>query len=64
LRHKPFSEYSHNEGKNLLFYAADILLTTLSVGALMEWMGLLWSQGGFALGEAIYLTLEVAEALR
>lgn len=44
--------------------AAGILLTTLGIGALMGWMGLLWSQGGFAPGEAIYLTQEQAEALR
>ncbi|MEG3976528.1 hypothetical protein QT970_18175 [Microcoleus sp. herbarium8] len=64
MQFKCGTAYSHNEGKNLLLYAADILLTTLSVGDSMGWMGLLWSQGGFALGEAIYLTLEVAEALR
>ena len=31
-----------------LVVAAGILLTTLGVGALMEWMGLLWFQRGFA----------------
>ena len=44
--------------------AAGILLTTLGVGALMGWMGVLWSQGGFAPGEAVHLTQEQAEALR
>ncbi|MEG4009854.1 hypothetical protein QUA41_29215 [Microcoleus sp. Pol11C1] len=47
-----------------LVVAAGILLTTLSIGALMGWMGLLWSQGGFAPGEAVHLTQEQAEALR
>jgi len=36
----------------------------LGVGALMGWMGLLWSQRGFAVGEAVHLTQEQAEALR
>jgi hypothetical protein len=31
-----------------LMVAAGILLTMLGIGALMGWMGLLWSQGGFA----------------
>lgn len=47
-----------------LMVAAGILLTTLGVGALMGWMGVLWSQGGFAPGEALHLTQEQAEALR
>lgn len=47
-----------------LMVAAGILLTTLGVGALMGWMGVLWSQGGFAPGEGVYLTQEQAEALR
>ena len=47
-----------------LVVAAGILLTTLGVGALIGWMGLLWSQGGFASGEAVHLTQEQAEALR
>jgi hypothetical protein len=47
-----------------LVVAAGILLTTLGVGALMGWMGVLWSQGGFAPGEAVHLTQEQAEALR
>ncbi len=47
-----------------LVVAADILLTTLGIGALMGWMGLLWSQGGFAPGQAVHLTQEQAEALR
>ena len=47
-----------------LVVAAGILLTTLGIGALMGWMGLLWSQGGFAPGEAVHLTLEQAETLR
>ncbi|MFB2895134.1 DUF6753 family protein [Aerosakkonemataceae cyanobacterium BLCC-F50] len=47
-----------------LVVAAGVLLTTLGVGALMGWMGLLWSQGGFAPGEAVRLTQEQAEALR
>ena len=33
-----------------LVVAAGVLLTTLGVGALMGWMGLLWSQGGFRRG--------------
>jgi len=33
-----------------LVAAAGILLTTLSVGALMGFMNLLWSQGRFAPG--------------
>ena len=47
-----------------LVVAAGILLTTLGIGALMGWMGLLWSQGGFAPLEAVHLTQEQAEALR
>lgn len=47
-----------------LVVAAGVLLTTLSVGALMGSMGVLWSQGGFAPGEAVHLTQEQAEALR
>ncbi|MEG4576229.1 hypothetical protein QUA56_26695 [Microcoleus sp. N3A4] len=47
-----------------LVVAAGILLTTLGIGALMGWMGLLWSQGGFAPGKAVHLTQEQAEALR
>ena len=47
-----------------LVVAAGILLTTLGIGALMGWMGLLWSQGEFAPGEAVHLTQEQAEALR
>jgi hypothetical protein len=47
-----------------LMVAAGILLTTLGVGALMGWMGVLWSQGGFAPGEAVHLTQEQAEGLR
>jgi hypothetical protein len=47
-----------------LVVAAGILLTTLGIGALMGWMGLLWSQGGFAPGDAVHLTQEQAEALR
>nr|WP_242056983.1 DUF6753 family protein [Planktothrix sp. FACHB-1355] len=47
-----------------LVAAAGVLLTTLGVGALMGWMGMLWSQGGFAPGEAVHLTQEQAEALR
>jgi hypothetical protein len=47
-----------------LVVAAGILLTTLGIGALMGWMGLLWSQGGFAPGEPVHLTQEQAEALR
>lgn len=47
-----------------LVAAAGILLTTLGVGALMGWMGMLWSQGGFAPLEAVHLTQEQAEALR
>ncbi|MCF3609109.1 hypothetical protein L2E81_21990 [Planktothrix agardhii 1033] len=31
-----------------LMVAAGILLTTLGIGALMGWMGLVWLQGGFA----------------
>jgi hypothetical protein len=46
-----------------LVVAAGILLTTLGIGALMGWMGLLWSQGGFAPGEAVHFTHEQAEAL-
>ena len=47
-----------------LVVAAGIMLTTLGIGALMGWMGLLWSQGGFAPGEAVHLTQEQAAALR
>ncbi|MEG3926143.1 DUF6753 family protein [Microcoleus sp. T3_D1] len=47
-----------------LVVAAGILLTTLGIGALMGWMGLLGSQGGFAPGKAVHLTQEQAEALR
>lgn len=47
-----------------LVVAAGVLLTTLGVGALMGSMGVLWSQGGFAPGEAVHLTQEQAEALR
>ncbi|MEG3920817.1 hypothetical protein QUA07_17015 [Microcoleus sp. T3_A4] len=32
-----------------LVAAAGLLLTKLGIGALMGWMGLLWSQKGFAL---------------
>lgn len=46
-----------------LVVAAGILLVTLGVGALMEWMGLLWFQGGFAPLKAVRLTQEQAEAL-
>jgi hypothetical protein len=46
-----------------LVVAAGLLLTTLGIGALMGWMGLLWSQGGFAPGEPVHLTQEQAEAL-
>jgi len=34
-----------------LVAAAGILLTTLGVGVLMGWMGLLRSQEGFAVGD-------------
>jgi hypothetical protein len=47
-----------------LVVAAGVLLTTLGIGALMGWMGLLWSQEGFAPGELVHLTQEQAEALR
>ena len=47
-----------------LIPAAGILLVALGAGAVMGWMGLLWSQGGFAPGEAVSLTQEQAEALR
>lgn len=47
-----------------LVVAAGILFTTLGVGALMGWMGVLWSQGEFAPGEAVHLTQQQAEALR
>lgn len=47
-----------------LVVAAGILLTTLGVGALMGWMGVLRSQGGFAPGKAVHLTQEQAEAMR
>ncbi|MEG4301755.1 hypothetical protein QUB16_03460 [Microcoleus sp. D3_18a_C4] len=46
-----------------LVVVAGILLTTLYVGALMEWMGLLWLQRGFAPGKAVHFTHEQAEAL-
>ena len=46
-----------------LVVAAGILLTTLGVSALMEWMGLLRSQRGFALGNQ-FVDSEQAEALR
>nr|WP_293196094.1 MULTISPECIES: DUF6753 family protein [unclassified Microcoleus] len=36
----------------------------LSAGAVMGWMDLLWSQGGFAPGEPVHLTQEQADALR
>ncbi|WP_371115604.1 DUF6753 family protein [Microcoleus sp.] len=42
----------------------NILLTTLGIRGLIEWMSLLWSQGGCAPGEAVHLTQEQAEALR
>jgi hypothetical protein len=47
-----------------LVVATGILLTTLGIGALMGWMGLLWSQERFVLGEPIHLTQDQAEALR
>ena len=47
-----------------LIPAAGILLVALGAGAVMGWMGLLWSQGGFAPGEAVSLTQERAETLR
>jgi hypothetical protein len=47
-----------------LIPAAGILLVALGAGAVMGWMGLLWSQGGLAPGEAVSLTQEQAEALR
>ncbi len=47
-----------------LVVVAGILLTTLGIGALMGWRGLLWSQRGFAPGEAVHLTQEQAEVLR
>ena len=47
-----------------LIPAAGILLVALGAGAVMGWMGLLWSQGGFAPGEAVSLTQEQAETLR
>ena len=47
-----------------LIPAAGILLVALGVGALIGWMGLLWSQEGFAPGKAVHLTQEQAEALR
>ena len=47
-----------------LVVATGILLTTLGIGALMGWMGLVWLQGGFfAPEEAVHLTQEQAEAL-
>jgi hypothetical protein len=46
-----------------LVVAASILLTTLGIGALMGWMGLLWSQGGFSPGQPVHLTQEQVEAL-
>ena len=47
-----------------LAVAGGILLTTLGVGALIGWMGLLWSQGGVAAEEPVNLTQEQAEVLR
>ncbi len=47
-----------------LISAAGILLVALGAGAVMGWMGLLWSQGGLAPGEAVSLTQEQAETLR
>ncbi|MEG4202814.1 hypothetical protein QUA20_02635 [Microcoleus sp. Pol7_A1] len=47
-----------------LVVAAGILLTTLGIGALMGWIGLLWSQKGFAPGKTVHFTQEPAEALR
>ncbi|MEG4856422.1 hypothetical protein QUB75_01850 [Microcoleus sp. K1-B6] len=47
-----------------LIPAAGILLVALGAGAVMGWMGLLWSQGGFAPGEGVSLTQEQAETLR
>jgi hypothetical protein len=47
-----------------LVVATGILLTTLGIGALMGWMGLLWSQGVFTPLEAVHLTQEQALALR
>jgi hypothetical protein len=47
-----------------LIPAAGILLVALGAGAVMGWMGLLWSQGGLAPGEAVSLTQEQAETLR
>jgi hypothetical protein len=47
-----------------LAVAGGILLTTLGVGALIGWMGLLWSQGGVAAREPVNLTQEQAEVLR
>ncbi|MEG4940821.1 DUF6753 family protein [Microcoleus sp. F4-D5] len=47
-----------------LIPAAGILLVALGAGAVMGWMGLLWSQRGFAPGEPIHLTQEQAESLR
>ena len=47
-----------------LISAAGILLVALGVGALIGWMGLLWSQRAFAPGQAVSLTQEQAETLR
>jgi hypothetical protein len=47
LRHKPLRG---------VIAAAGILLTTLGVGDLMELISLIWSQRGFAVGEAFKLT--------
>jgi len=47
-----------------LVVATCILLTTLGIGALMGWIGLLWSQEEFAPGKPVHLTQEQAEALR
>jgi hypothetical protein len=43
-----------------LVVAAGILLTILGIGALMGWMGLLWSQREFAPGEPFHLSQEQA----
>ena len=51
-----FSGYGENKDKNLvarsLVIAAGILLMSLDVGVMMEWMGLLWLQGCFAMGDS------------
>ncbi|MBW4679628.1 MAG: hypothetical protein KME19_05880 [Microcoleus vaginatus WJT46-NPBG5] len=47
---------------SIFVVAAGILLTSLSAGVLMGWMGLLCSQEGFAPGEAVYLTQVPVEA--